>query len=107
MQEIKSLAELQSLVASKKAVFVDFYATWCGPCKAIAPFVEQKSKENTKVAFAKVNVDVAVDAAQAYGINAMPTFIGFLSGVHLVPSVRGADKVGIGNLVTHLANNVV
>ncbi|OTA65793.1 thioredoxin-domain-containing protein [Hypoxylon sp. EC38] len=98
LHHISSLAELQKLFASTTYVAVDFYADWCGPCKAIAPHYEQLAKQHSApgvLAFAKVNVDKAQDAARAHGITAMPTFMFFKEGrqvaVNGQAAIRGAD----------------
>ena len=54
---------------------IDFFATWCGPCKMIAPQIEEMSKSLENVVFLKVDVDEAEDAAQEFNVSAMPTFI--------------------------------
>jgi len=54
---------------------IDFFATWCGPCKMIAPPIEEMSKTLENVVFLKVDVDEAEAAAQEFNISAMPTFI--------------------------------
>ncbi|KAI2602871.1 thioredoxin-like protein [Hypoxylon fragiforme] len=98
LHHINSLSDLQSLFASTTYVAVDFYADWCGPCKAIAPGYAALAKQHGApgiLAFAKVNVDVAQDVAQAYGITAMPTFLFFKEGrkvaVNGEQAIRGAD----------------
>lgn len=53
---------------------IALYFSWCGPCKAIAPYVHQKSQQ-TGIALLKVNVDKAPQLSQAYGVSSMPTFV--------------------------------
>ncbi|MFQ6011183.1 MAG: thioredoxin [Nitrososphaerales archaeon] len=63
------------------AVFVDFYADWCGPCRMVSPIVEELSGEyDGKMKFVKVNVDQAPDVAARYGIMSIPTLIIFDKG---------------------------
>lgn len=69
---------------------VDFYATWCGPCKVIAPKVVEFSKEYPEVDFIKVDVDDLSDVAAEYNIRAMPTFLLFKDGKQ-VDNVVGAN----------------
>ncbi|MBI5057581.1 MAG: thioredoxin [Nitrospirae bacterium] len=74
-------------------VMVDFWATWCGPCKIIAPVVEELAKEYTgKVAFAKVNTDENPDLASRYNIRGIPTLIFFKNGKMLDQVVGAVPK---------------
>jgi thioredoxin 1 len=62
-------------------VLVDFWATWCGPCKMIAPIVEQIASENEgKITVAKLDVDVNGQTAMKYGVMSIPTLILFKNG---------------------------
>ena len=61
--------------AGGKLVVIDFFAEWCGPCKMIAPKIEEMAAQMSNVVFLKVDVDEAEDAAQEYNVQAMPTFV--------------------------------
>ena len=72
-----SMSDLEAKIAEAgdKLVVIDFFATWCGPCKMIAPRIEEWEAEMSNVKFLKVDVDEAEDVAAHYQISAMPTFI--------------------------------
>lgn len=70
-------AEFEKTITSNEIVFVDFWATWCGPCKAFGPIFEAASDqpENKGIVFAKVDIDQNQDLAAAAGIQAVPTLM--------------------------------
>ncbi|KAF2810423.1 putative thioredoxin [Mytilinidion resinicola] len=103
---IESPAQFNSLLSSSRVVVVDFYADWCGPCKAIAPVYEQLSAQLSRpniVTFTKVNTDTQTQIAQSYGITAMPTFMIFKNGRE-VQKIRGARAKELSTAVQMLAN---
>lgn len=61
-------------------VFVDCFATWCGPCKMLSPVIDEVAKENTEYKFYKLDVDEAEEVAAKYGIMSIPTMLIFDEG---------------------------
>lgn len=63
------------ITQSTTPTVVDFWATWCGPCRAMGPMIEELSNEMTEVTFAKVNVDEAQELAMRFNVLSIPTFV--------------------------------
>jgi thioredoxin len=102
---IDSPAHFTNILSSNRITVVDFYADWCGPCKAIAPIYEQLSAQLSRpgtLAFTKVNVDSQKQIAQTYNITAMPTFMIFKSGRES-KRIKGADIKALDAAVKQLA----
>lgn len=96
ISQISTFKEFNETIKLDKLTFVDFYATWCGPCKTVAPVLEDLSKKYPTVQFRKVDVDEAEDLAIEYGVTAMPTFILFKKSEPL-GKVVGANVSAITN----------
>jgi thioredoxin 1 len=80
----------QKVNDSKGLLIVDFWATWCGPCKQMAPILE-KAAENFsgQASIAKLNIDEETDIAAEYGIRSIPTFIAFKDGKQIDTKIGG------------------
>jgi thioredoxin 1 len=79
LKHIKDSAEFNNETAKGK-VLVDFFATWCGPCKMLAPIVEKVASEHEDIIVLKIDVDEVPDVAAKYGIRSIPTLILFEDG---------------------------
>lgn len=99
MKIIESKEEYSELLNNNELVFVDFYADWCGPCKMLAPVVEQIAEEVKDVVFVKVNVDTTPDIASRYGIMSIPTLIAFKDGQIAGTSVGFQPKEALMSVV--------
>ncbi|KAI0253285.1 thioredoxin [Lactifluus subvellereus] len=87
---INSLDEFRQLINSGRVIAIDFWATWCGPCRSISPRFERFSEELPGIGFYKVDVDEQGAIAQEVGVRAMPTFVVFQNG-NKVDDLVGAD----------------
>lgn len=88
--------------AEGKLVVIDFSATWCGPCKMIAPLFKELSEDNPNVVFLKVDVDENPDTAAKYGVSAMPTFV-FIKKGEVVDRLMGANPAALKDMCENLA----
>lgn len=87
------------MLDSSVPVIVDFYADWCGPCKMIAPVMEEIAKENLGLKVCKVNVDEEGDLAMQYGVMSIPTIVVFKNGQIVNQQVGFRNKEAILEMV--------
>lgn len=97
--------DFNQIINSGQAVAIDFWATWCGPCRVISPIFEQLSdhSEFSSVKFYKVDVDEQPDISQEVGIRAMPTFLFFKDGIK-IGEVVGANPGELRKLIEQAAS---
>jgi thioredoxin 1 len=83
----------QDVISADQPVLVDFWAEWCGPCRMIAPALEEISREmGDKVSVVKLNIDDNPDAPAKYGVRGIPTMILFKNGQPAATKVGAAPK---------------
>jgi len=79
----------QEVLNSDKPVLVDFWAPWCGPCRMVAPLVEEIAKERSDIKVVKINVDEEQELAMQFGVMSIPTLVVMKNG-KIVNQVTGA-----------------
>lgn len=85
----------KEVLESDKPVVVDFFATWCGPCRMQLPIVEQFGEERKDVKVVKINVDENHELASEYGVMSIPNILVFKNGemVHNVVGLQSKDRL--------------
>ncbi len=94
------------VLKSEKLVIVDFWAEWCGPCKAITPILDEISNEfGDKVLIGKVNVDEVKEVPVKYGIRSIPTLLFFKNGEITRQEVGLQSKQTLVDSITQIVEN--
>ena len=94
-----NLTNFESVISKDILTLVDFWAAWCGPCKAMHPIFSKMAKEVPQVQFARVNIDESATIASKFGIQSIPTFIIFRQGKPLEKITGVIGEIGIRNLI--------
>jgi thioredoxin 1 len=98
MEKTLSLSTFDSFISSETLTVVDFWATWCGPCKMLAPVLEEIVSE-TDLSLGKVNVDEERELAVKFGIQFIPTLVFFKSGEEVVRISGYREKSDLLSLI--------
>lgn len=92
MSDIEGVLDFAGVLVKHEKVFVDFWATWCGPCKMTKPFVDEIEKEFPDVKVIKINIDDNMELVRELGISSVPTFRFYKDGKLIVEKVGGIPK---------------
>lgn len=89
----------QEVLHSDKAVLVDFFATWCGPCRMVAPILDQIAEENEHIKVCKIDVDQEPELAMRYKVNTIPMLMVVKDGQVVAQSLGAKPKQQILDMI--------
>ena len=88
-----------AVLENKNTVLLDFWASWCGPCKMLAPIVEEIAEEYSDITLGKINVDEQMELAIQFGIVSIPTLIVYRDGKEVAKSIGYCSKADVLKLL--------
>lgn len=103
LKQLNSDEFKKEVIESERAVLVDFFATWCPPCKMLAPVLERIASSRAEFDIVKVNVDENPDLANKYGIEVVPTMVVFKDGN---PTSRISGYVEENKIIELMSNYI-
>ncbi len=92
----------EDLINGEKPVLMDFFATWCGPCKMLSPILEEIAETENDIIIAKCDIDQCMQYAQKLNIMSVPTLVFFKKGQEIQRSVGFRQKSDLINLIEQL-----
>jgi thioredoxin len=94
----------ESTIKDNQIVLVDFWATWCGPCRQFAPIFEESAKKNPDIVHGKLDTEAAERTAAAAGITAIPTLMAFRNGVLVFNQAGALPAAALEEVVDRVKN---
>lgn len=100
--EVTDSSFKKDVLEADKPVIVDFWAEWCGPCRMIAPAMEELSGEyGDRMVFAKMDIDAEPEASMRYGVQSIPTLLVFAKGKPVAQMIGARPRAHIEQLIEH------